>query len=55
MKPYAQDWTEISEGVEYSKEKDLYWCNGRVYDERSANHNGIIGMGRQLRAIIQDE
>lgn len=48
---YADDWVTISEGVEYSKRHKLYWANGQVYDERSAQHNGIIGMGATLKSM----
>jgi len=54
MKPYATDWKVINEGLEYSEEKDLYWYKGRVYDELSANHNGIIGMGAVLKQSIKE-
>jgi hypothetical protein len=32
----------------------MYICMkcGREYDERSAQHNGLIGPGKQLREII---
>lgn len=53
-KPYASDWAYLCHGVEYSQELDLYWFEGRVYDERSARHNGIIGAGRDLRQIIKE-
>lgn len=44
---------EISEGVWYCKQKDLYWKDGTVYDELSARHNGIIGIGAQLRKLTR--
>jgi len=52
-KPYATDWVEVSPLVEYSKQCDLYWHAGVVYDELSARHNGIIGLGAQLKEIIK--
>ena len=55
MKPYADDWKIINyAGVEYSESKNLYWYRGRVYDELSANHNGIIGAGERLRTAIKE-
>jgi len=59
-RPYASDWILISEGTYHSSESNLYWSTrvnpkGCIYDERSANHNGIIGMGLDLRRIIQNE
>ena len=61
-KPYADDWeqigTTISSGryypVEYSKHKDLYWFQDTVYDEKSARHNGIIGVGSALKSLIAE-
>lgn len=50
---FASDWITIREGLQYSKEQNLYWFNGRVYDERSAQHNGIIGLGFQFRETIK--
>lgn len=54
MKHYATDWKEISPGVEYSKELDLYYYKDRIYDALSAAHNGIIGVGRILRNVIKE-
>jgi len=54
QKPYADDWKKISPNVEYSKTENLYWSNKTVYDELSANHNGIIGAGAHLRNIIKE-
>jgi len=54
-KPYADDWQSLGDGVEYSPHLKLYWCKGRVYDELSAMHNGIIGPGAQLRRIIAED
>lgn len=51
-RPYASDWIIIGDGLQYSKERDLYWYKGRVYDELSARHNGIIGLGAALRLSI---
>lgn len=33
----------------------IYHYRGKKYDELSARHNGIIGMGAQLRKIIKTE
>jgi len=51
MKPYATDWKNVKPDVEYSKELDLYWYKGSVYDALSAAHNGIMGIGRILKDI----
>lgn len=51
-RPYATDWVKINDNVEYSKELNLYWHNKRVYDELSATHNGLIGLGAQLKKAI---
>lgn len=53
QQPHATDWTTIAQDLQYSKKLDRYWYKGRIYDERSANHNGIIGMGARLKEIIQ--
>lgn len=50
---HAQDWEFHSEGVEYSPEKDLYWANNRIYCPLSASHNGIIGVGRELKDLLK--
>lgn len=54
QKPYATDWVDIGNGVEYSESKQLWWFikTKTVYDEISANHNGIIGFGAQLKKAI---
>jgi len=53
-KPYADDWKVVSKGVEKSKSLGLYFKDGKVYDERSASHNGIIGLGVTLREIVEN-
>lgn len=50
---YSDDWVTVSDGVQYSAHNHLWLCNGKVYDERSARHNGIIGMGKDLRERIK--
>jgi hypothetical protein len=53
-KPFASDWITINdEGPQYSPTLDRYWFQGRVYDERSAQHNGLIGAGALLRQITK--
>lgn len=47
-------YTHLGEGLYYCENMNLYWEGGRVYDERSAQHNGIIGAGKQLKEIIND-
>ena len=44
---------EISKGVFYCEEKQLWYKDGTVYSEDSAMHNGIIGAGSRLQSIIQ--
>ena len=52
---YASDWQFIDDtDVEYSKDLDLYYYQGTRYDERSARHNGIIGLGATLRTLIKE-
>lgn len=54
-RPYASDWILINDdGVVYSKELDRYYYRGNQYDERSARHNGIIGLGATLRTLIKE-
>ena len=54
-KPYASDWKVINyAGVQYSAHLELYWVNNTVYDERSAQHNGIVGAGAMLRKIVEE-
>ena len=48
---YCDD-EEIQVGLWYCKQKHLWWTGGRVYDERSAKHNGITGLGAQLRTRV---
>jgi len=52
-KPYAQDWTIIRDDLEFSSTLQLYYYKGRVYDQRSAAHNGIVGAGYRLKEIIK--
>jgi hypothetical protein len=52
MKPYATDWVTLHRGVEHSIQLGLYWHNNQVYDELSASHNGLIGLGHQLKEAI---
>jgi hypothetical protein len=53
-RPYASDWKEVRWDLEYSAELNRYWHNGRLYDELSASHNGLTGLGRQLKDIIKE-
>ena len=53
-KPYATDWVRLNEHTEYSPHLQLYWHKGRVYDQLSASHNGIIGTGADLARIIKE-
>lgn len=53
-RPYAQDWQTINDkGVEYSASIGRYWFNGALYDERSASHNGLVGIGSRLASMIR--
>ena len=49
------DYIEISTGLFYCKQKNLYWKNGTAYCPLSATHNGLIGGGAQLKQIIKEE
>ena len=44
---------EISKGLWYCEKKHLWWKNGKVYDELSAHHNGLIGAGALLKELIR--
>lgn len=52
-RPYAEDWEDLGNGLSYSPHLELWYKDGMVYDELSANHNGIIGMGAQLKTIVR--
>ena len=54
-KPYADDWVKVRDDLEYSPRLQLYWHKGRVYDQLSASHNGIIGAGHQLKEVIRHD
>jgi len=51
-RPYADDWENLGNGLQYSKRYNIYFLNGRTYDKRSAEHNGIIGLGAILKTTI---
>ena len=53
-KPYADDWQTLDTDLEYSPSLQLYWHKGKVYDQLSASHNGIIGAGADLARIIKE-
>lgn len=55
-KPYARDWKIVYEGdtLEYSKEHNLYWKDGKVYAQISAAHGGLIGLGRRLKETMRN-
>lgn len=53
-RPYANDWENIDNRTQYSKSLDLFYIDGRTYDRRSAVHNGIIGLGADLKRIIKE-
>ena len=54
-RPHAPDWRVINPttGLEYSAEIARYWFRGRVYDEVSARHNGLVGQGALLAATAK--
>lgn len=45
---------EISPGLWFCESRNLYWKDGRVYDELSASHNGLIGLGSQFKQILKE-
>ena len=45
---------EISPGLWYCEKRHLWWKDGIVYCEQSAEHNGLIGLGAQLRQDIKE-
>lgn len=45
---------EISPGLWFCEAKGLWWKDGMIYDELSAQHNGIIGAGAQLKNMIKE-
>ncbi len=53
-KPYASDWEKINDETEYSAELDRYWRKGRLYDELSARHNGIISFGKVFKELVKN-
>jgi hypothetical protein len=52
MRPYADDWRRINPDTEYSPSQQLWYHNNRTYDRRSAEHNGIIGLGAELKRLL---
>jgi len=51
------DWEQLNKHTSYTKQGNLWWSTqentkGEIYDELSANHNGIIGYGRQFLNIL---
>ena len=61
-RPYASDWVVINSALKdkgivaplfYSLSLDLYHRNGVSYDQRSAEHNGFVSTGMDLRRAIQ--
>ncbi|RLA60648.1 MAG: hypothetical protein DRQ89_12550 [Epsilonproteobacteria bacterium] len=43
---------EVSPGVWYCEEQNLWWKDGTVYCEESASPNGIIGYGLNFRETL---
>ena len=52
-KPLARDWIALNENTQYSESLKLYFNNGNVYDELSANHNGLIGYGANFSQLLK--
>lgn len=52
-RPYASDWEDVGEGIQHSPSLELWWRGGKVYDRASAQHNGIIGLGRDLADMLK--
>lgn len=52
-KPYADDWIFVNNETEYSKNLKLYWYNNKIYNELSAQHNGIIDLGYKLKKQLR--
>jgi hypothetical protein len=50
---YASDWLSLGGGLSYSRELHLWFKDGRHYDERSARHNGLTGVGQQLKDLLK--
>ena len=50
----GEDSEEISQGLWYCKKLHLWWKADIVYDELSASHNGLIGLGATLWQEIQN-
>ena len=48
---WATNWEDDPERIEYQN-----WLHNlpKKYDERSARHNGLIGVGAELKQIIKD-
>jgi hypothetical protein len=44
---------EVADGLWYCKQRHLWWKDGVIYDELSASHNGLIGLGEQLRKTLK--
>ena len=53
LRPYAEDWEDIGDGIQYSESTQRWYVKGVVYDRCSAQHNGIIGAGAQLRKLLK--
>jgi len=57
--PYANDWKSINKHTQYNESKKLYWSTqenpkGSVYCQLSADHNGITGIGLQLKTMLEE-
>ena len=50
-----EDSVDLGDGLWYCEKKRLWWKDGVTYDERSANHNGLIGLGSLCRHLLKKE
>lgn len=50
----ANDWINLGGGTSYSQELNLWFKDGMHYDEVSAHHNGIAGIGRHFAELLSN-
>lgn len=46
------EYEDLGDGLYHCPKLNLWWKAGVTYDELSASHNGLIGMGAHLKEII---
>lgn len=56
-RPHASDWAQTSPDISHSESLQLWYSKGNkmAYDRTSADHNGITGMGSDLRNRIKGD